>query len=425
MKKSSLIIFLSLLLCGCRQEIVSSIANNNENNSSLSSEYISINNSEQVVVSTSKESSSSKSEIESSVVSTSEESSSKEEIQQTLTINEVLSIGKSLAEGQQSEFVRFEGLYVKALTDNFDKLMLFVDEESYIFVRVDGGFDDYLKNRYLSCRYLVEGKVSKNNGNIEVKYQNITNLTSEPESYNYSNISLNKNSIEEVYQEINNVKLNNKDTGVGKIVTFEATIVASDEDDSNTKVVVYDENNVITVIDDKTICSKNDMGQKCRFTGVISVLKTSPAIMLLDKEYVEKVNLDDLSLSSAEEVVPSYFSKWYYTSNKQSKPSLDVYKKLYKITGYITEDSSRTSKYYLGVVDENGNSLSDNGITTSIKGVYLMNNLNMDNYDLTYSPFYEYYVNEQKVSFYASFYQFDTNNHGWKIFALNHTISLA
>lgn len=425
MKKSSIILFLSLLLCGCRQEIISSIDSSGESTSSLTSEISSIFDSEPSSSSSSEKVSSSKSEDISSIVSSSSESSSSEETKQTLSIGEVLSLGQTLSEGEESEVIKFEGLYVKALTDNFDKLMLFVDNDNYVFVRVEGGFDDYLKNRYLSCRYTVEGNVTKSNGNIEVNYQNITNLTSEQEEYDYSNISLNKNSIEEVYQEINNVNLNNKDTGVGKIVTFEAVIVASDEDDSNTKVVAYDEKNVITVIDDKTICSKNDMGQKYIFTGVISVLKTSPAIMLLDKEYVEKVNLDEVSYSNAEEVVPSYFSKWYYTSNKQSKPTLDVYKTLYKITGYVIEDSSRTSKYYLGVVDEKGHSLADNGITTSIKGVYLMNNLNMDDYDLTYSPFYEHYINEEKVTFYASFYQFDTNNHGWKVFALNNTISLA
>ena len=149
MKKSSIILFLSLLLCGCRQEIISSIDSSGESTSSLISEVSSIFDSEPSSSSSSEKVSSSISEDISSIVSSSSESSSSEETKQTLSIGEVLSLGQTLSEGEESEVIKFECLYVKALTDNFDKLMLFVDNDNYVFVRVEGGFDDYLKNRYL------------------------------------------------------------------------------------------------------------------------------------------------------------------------------------------------------------------------------------------------------------------------------------
>lgn len=446
MKKNSIILVFILLLCGCHTGVSSSInsassseviSQENSSYSSFSSEQIkseesSVISSENTSISLISSSSSSSNKVSSSVISSNISSSvssssslsekTSSEVKKVYSIKEVVSLGENLKEGEQTSLITFSGMYVKAITDNMDKLMLFVDEESYINVRVVGGFNDFLKNRYLNCYYEVQGKVSKNNGNIEVNYSSLSNLTSKEEGYDYSHITLNKNSISEVYNEIRKVTLNNKDTGVGKIVTFDAIIVASDESDSNTKVVVYDESNVITVIDDKKICNKEDMGQKYTFTGIISVLKTSPSILLLDKKFIEKVDVNDLSYVSAEEVQPSYFSKWYYTSNKQSKPSLDVYSKLYKVTGYVIDDTSRTSKYYLGLVDQNNGTLNDNGITTSIKGIYLMNNLNLSERELTYSPFYDYYVEGSKVTFYASFYQFDSNNHGWKMFALNNTI---
>ena len=122
-------------------------------------------------------------------------------------------------------------------------------------------------------------------------------------------------------------------------------------------------------------------------------------------------------------MTPSYFSKWYNVSDYINNPSFDDFAKLYKVTGYVQDNKDITTAYNLGLVDEVNDSLSDVGIKKSIKGVFLMNNLSMSESDLSYSKFAPFYVNEEKITVYVSLHQFDTNNHGWKVFAIEDSIN--
>ncbi|UKI50640.1 MAG: hypothetical protein L6U99_04520 [Clostridium sp.] len=77
-----------------------------------------------------------------------------------------------------------------------------------------------------------------------------------------------------------------------------------------------------------------------------------------------------------------------------------------------------TNAYYYGMTDNSNNTLSDTGIKKHpLKGIYLMNHLNVDSSILS-----NYYMNETKVSMYCSLYQFDSQNHGWKVFPIESTI---
>lgn len=58
-------------------------------------------------------------------------------------------------------------------------------------------------------------------------------------------------------------------------------------------------------------------------------------------------------------------------------PSNSDYAKLYLVSGYVSADESRKSAYYFGISDKYNDNLSDIGIKTVIKGVYLMNHLNI------------------------------------------------
>jgi hypothetical protein len=93
------------------------------------------------------------------------------------------------------------------------------------------------------------------------------------------------------------------------------------------------------------------------------------------------------------------------------------------VTGYVQDNKDITTAYNLGLVDEVNDSLSDVGIKKSIKGVFLMNNLSMSESDLSYSKFAPFYINEEKITVYVSLHQFDTNNHGWKVFAIENSIN--
>ena len=65
-------------------------------------------------------------------------------------------------------------------------------------------------------------------------------------------------------------------------------VLATDRDDSNSKAVFYDNKHLITVINwdekrNQKICDGvNDILNQFEVTGIISILKGQPAILLLD-----------------------------------------------------------------------------------------------------------------------------------------------
>lgn len=85
-------------------------------------------------------------------------------------------------------------------------------------------------------------------------------------------------------------------------------------------------------------------------------------------------------------------------------PSFSDYAKLYLVSGYVSTDESRTSAYYFGMSDKFNDNLSDTGIKTVIKGIYLMNHLNMKETNVLSDIFYNYYANNIKISLYCSLY---------------------
>lgn len=409
MKKKSLIFLLSILLIGCSDVTTSSF-----NDSSLATSSSFSETSSSITTS---ELSSSNNTSE----STTSESSSSEEIIKNYSIKQINEIGNKLNNDEIGEKVVFNATYVKVMTDNFDKLMLFVDETDYLYVRVPSSqYNDYLKNRYTNCLYEVIGNISKVYDHVEVNYISLKNITTTSEKVDYSKVLDKKNNINEVIDEFKLLTLNKKNNALGKIVSVEWTVIASEYTDSNKKVVIYDGNNVLTIVNDKKIVNKDDVNKKYRFIGALSVLKGSPALWYLDSEFIKN---EEAEYHNFEEVTPSYFSKWYNVSDYINNPSFDDFAKLYKVTGYVQDNKDITTAYNLGLVDEVNDSLSDVGIKKSIKGVFLMNNLSMSESDLSYSKFAPFYINEEKITVYVSLHQFDTNNHGWKVFAIENSIN--
>lgn len=343
------------------------------------------------------------------------------------TISEIVELAASLEDDEEGPIVTFEGIYLRYVTHGSDKMMLFADAtgENYLYVRVEGGFDNFLKNRYLNCYYRVKGKVKKGLNVAEVIYQSLENVTSNPEqNYSYTKLTQSFNTIGDLYQEIGQMSLDKKYSAIGKIVSFEGRVVATDRSDANKKAFVYDGKNVIAVIDDKKICSTDAIGNNYSFIGLISVLKSSPAIMMLSSNLIVDETTHTFDYSSAVEKLPSGFSSWYYVGDKINPPSIQDYGKLYKITGYVADDESRTQKYNFGLTDNSGGDLSDTGVKTSINGVYFLNHLSLDERDLEHSVFTDYYTSQEKISLYVVLHQFDTNNHGWKVVPLESTIEV-
>lgn len=344
------------------------------------------------------------------------------------TIGEILQKGSMLKNEEIGEKVIFHATYLRAvaLSRSNEDLMYFADAHDYIYMRVPySEFQGYLANRYVNQEYEVIGYVTKLNDVVELTYEKVTNLSS-PTSCNLKEVSEQKNSLQEVYDDFAKIPLNTKYYGSGKIVTFDGQLIATEYTESNKKAVFYDGTNTISVVHSSKITEKTDIGKHFTITGILNIEVSSPAVLLLDIEQKSSQN-DTIVINdeAVEKVETDYFSKWNTTSKYMNPPSVYDYGKLYQTTGYIRDDTSRTNAYYVGIVKTSTSSLSDSGITKSIGGLYLMNHQNMSETSFSYSPFYSYYGEDIPVTIYFSLFSFDTNNHAWRIFAIeSHVPSL-
>ncbi len=353
--------------------------------------------------------------------SSSNGSSSTTETPTPCTIGEILQKGSLLQNEEIGEKVIFHATYLRAvaLSRSNEDLMYFADAHNYIYMRVPySEFQGYLANRYVNQEYEVVGYVTKLNDIVELTYEKVTNLSS-PTSCNLKEVSEQKASLKEVYDDFAKIPLNAKYYGSGKIVTFDAQLIATEYTESNKKAVFYDSVNTIAVVHSSKIADKADIGKHFTITGILNIEVSSPAILLLDIE--QKASQNEtimINEEAVEKVETDYFSKWNTTSKYMNPPSVYDYGKLYQTTGYIRDDTSRTSAYYVGIVKTSTGSLSDNGITKSIGGLFFMNHQNMSENSFSYSPFYSYYGEDIPVTIYFSLFSFDTNNHAWRIFAV-------
>lgn len=360
--------------------------------------------------------------------SSSNEDSSSVETPTLSTIGEILEKGSLLENNEVGEKVAFHATYLRAvaLTRSNEDLMYFADAHDYIYMRVPyAQFTGYLANRYTNQEYEVIGNVTKQNNVVELTYEKVTNLTDSP-SCNLDQVSEQKNSIQEVYDELSLIPLNEKYYGSGKIVTFDAQLITTEYTDSNKKAVFFDGTNTITVVHSSKITEKTDVGKSFTITGILNIEVSSPAVLLLKiqskNSATEPIAIDE---TKVEKVDTDYFSQWNTTSKYMNPPSVYTYGKLYQTTGYIRDDTSRTTAYYVGIVKTSNGSLNDNGITKSIGGLYLMNHQNMSENSFSYSPFYDYYNTDIAVTIYFSLFSFDTSNHAWRVFAIESLVPSA
>lgn len=420
MKKQSLLIILGLmLLSSCN---TNNSSNTSGANNSTTNQVPSIIDSSKPSVSNSASNGESTSTVNSSSASTPTPNPTKV----VDSIKDIFILGKDLEENEIGYLVQFEATYLRgiAMTRSSEDLMLFADAESYIYLRLPyAKYTGYLANRYVMQEYQVTANITKVNNQIELTLNNslttqesVINLSSST-SYNQEQVSEVKSSLEELVDDFNAIPLNNKKYGSGKIVTVTGQVIATEYKEANKKCVIYDGTNIVTVIGSSKIVGQYDIGSTLEVTGILNIQVSCPAVLLLSSKVKSDVS-KDLNMTNYEEVKPSYFKQWNLISDKMVTPEITDFMKLYKTTGYIKYDTSRTTsgKYYVGAVDNVSDKLSDNGIKTSIAGFYLMNNQNLSELEFSYSGFYELCDNSEPVTFYFTLFSFNNNEHAWNCF---------
>ncbi len=340
-------------------------------------------------------------------------------------------ISQIKAEKKVGERVSFKATYLRDSAWTNEDLMFFADADDMIRLRVPtGSYTGYLANRYHMSEYTVTAKVAETDDGIELVYdssltpqQTVVNFPDgTPLSYNSETTPIEVSGIAEIKAKSGQLHLNNKGHASGDLVKFTSQVVQNEYTDANKKTMILDaDGNTVTVIgDDKKMVNKEDVGKYYTWIGIISVKTSIPAILGIECKYVSHTAEEEstIDISNATEVSPSYFAKWNLTSSKYNPATNDDYYKLYKATGYVTNNSDITTSYNFGMVDNFGDSLSDAGSTSTVKGFYLVNCTGLDDDDLDYCPFYTYVGVNNPLTVYFSIRSYDTSNHLWKMMAI-------
>jgi len=340
-------------------------------------------------------------------------------------------ISQIKAEKKIGEFVSFKATLLRDAAWTNEDLMFFADGSDMIRLRVPyANYTGYLADRYHMSEYTVTAKVAETDDGIELVYdsaltpqQTVVNCTEgTPLSYNSETTPIEVSGITEIKSKSGQLHLNNKGHASGDLVKFTSQVVQNEYTDANKKTMVLDaDGNTVTVIgDDKKMVNKEDVGKYYTWIGIVSVKTSIPAILGIECKYVSHTAEEEstIDISNATEVSPSYFAKWNLTSSKYNPATNDDYYKLYKATGYVTDNSDITTSYNFGMVDNFGDSLSDVGSTSTVKGFYLVNCTGLKDDDLGNCPFYTYVGLNNPLTVYFSIRSYDTSNHLWKMMAI-------
>ena len=66
--------------------------------------------------------------------------------------------------------------------------------------------------------------------------------------------------------------------------------------------------------------------------------------------------------------------------------------------------------------------MTDSNTSKKANGVYMMNYQNIKSNDLVLEEIANSYLNDLEICVYASLYQYDTQNHAWKVFIYENLI---
>lgn len=361
----------------------------------------------------------------------------------------VQKIGTIRSERKINQYVCFEATYLRRLAFVHDDVLFFADDTGSIAFRIQNGLD-YIKNGYRFKEYRVTGKLVENNGNLEVAYD--TNITSSYKdavvrlgdthalSYDETKTLLptQLNNIGDIETIAGGLTLDNKSYGYSEqLVKFTAKYVQNERENSSEKTMFVDEKgrSIVVIMDgDGTgghplydLRNTNNFGKYYSITGIVSVRYSIPAILGLRCEYVEHTLSEEstVDVSIVTEVtseVATEIFKGNLTSDKFKALPNSYYFSLYKVEGWVVDNTDITTSYNFGLTLTEGGSISDTTTNkNTVKGFYFVNGTNIKDSGLSYCP-YDEYLNK-KICVYFKIESYDTNNHLWKIFVIENLIT--
>lgn len=433
MNKNIKIILLSLLLAGCNLNIIDSSSNNkssstNSVNKVESTPFSNVNEESSKIsnISSSRDSStsskvsslstltsstiSSNSSLEESSSSSSNSSSSlssssSSENKETLTISSIKEEAKKYKGLENSVGVYESNYYVEidltliacldAITtksgygDRYKILMS--DGNDYIYIKTKQENYTYLKN-YVEDRgvYTVKGYISLYNNEVELTVsEKPTYLSNKTIDINYETLAA-KDTLENIYNEMYDLKLNCKGIAFSKIVAIDVVCLAKDI--NNTNLYFGNGSRIINVHGSDKVTNKFVVGSSYTLYGALNMHNFRPGL-----EYVHSVKLDskiEFNTDDAKEIKAEDFYKYKYETDKDA--SYPNYSKLfeypYVIKGYANSYTKDNKEYVVFEDKYNTNYYSTYQNAMNAKAVFFVNEnyIKLTASNSKYCPMYEH-----------------------------------
>lgn len=208
--------------------------------------------------------------------------------------------------------------------------LLMSDGRDYIYIKTSFENYDYLKG-YVTDQsvYYVGGYISIYNNEIELTVnEKPTYLANETINLDYD--CFESKTLEEIYVEINNLKLNCKGIAFSKIIKTEVLCLAKDI--NNTNLYFGSGNKIINVHGNDKVTNKFTKGKSYVLIGALSMHNFRPGLEYVDAYSIEEeveFNINNLETKKASE-----FYKYTYETDKDA--TYPNYSKLFE-NPYIIE----------------------------------------------------------------------------------------
>ncbi|MGM9873473.1 MAG: hypothetical protein ACI31G_00940 [Bacilli bacterium] len=431
MKNKLLILLFTLfLLTGCNNVTNVDSSIESESNTQESSDFIS---------DTSDTTSEEESEETTSEEKSSEENSSEEEENPILNnIEEVINYGLNFPTNPNDIGVTFTNVDVSltgrvvlskdqvATNGLYGEInqykTLFIDETGYMYININSLFYSKIKDyQYLdSTIYKIEGEIINNNNSIEINVENYSFLENSSLSYSFASLYNTTMFETNYYDEIENIVINNRGCGLGKIIKIKARYIMKL---TTNNLLMYDGTNYFQLNGNDKIGNGFILNSTYDILGIMNVYRYAPGIVFVDK-ISSMTEIGEIDFSNDIETLSStdlYKIKYTKEVNTHSLNYEKVFKSIYKFEGYIN--------YYVKndqinmVMSDTYNSSCYSTYTSALnaKCAFISNdnekNLYSDS-DLINSLTYEYALENIKVSFYYYPYLLNTSNY-WMVYLIS------
>jgi uncharacterized protein involved in tolerance to divalent cations len=291
--------------------------------------------------------------------------------------------------------------YKILMTDGFDYIYLKTNQENYNYLKNE------VKKQYV---YSITGNISLYNDEVELTVSNKPiYLENKVLEVNYDSFVEYK-TLENVYDEINSLKLNCKGVAFSKLVKVDVKCLAKDI--NNTNLFFGNGEYIINVHGHSAVTNSFVKDNSYTLIGALSMHNFRPSL-----EFVTSTNSQDVSFTT-DNLTTMKGSEFYkYTYETDEDPSYpnysNLFKKPYLVTGYANSYLKSNKEYIVLEDNYNQNYYSSYTAAKNAKAIFFVNEnyTGLEESKTQYCPMYEPLLSGTQIGVIVFPYLWNTQNY--------------